>query len=56
MPDRELPSDTLLIIMICLAWPPGAVYLMKGCGSEVAICVALSMLLSVSLILPLPIV
>ncbi|KAI5200349.1 hypothetical protein E4T39_05751 [Aureobasidium subglaciale] len=44
MPDRELPVDTLLTIMICLVWPPGAVYIMKGCGSEVAICAGLTML------------
>ncbi|KAI5270890.1 hypothetical protein E4T47_05812 [Aureobasidium subglaciale] len=44
MPGRDFTTDTLVLVVLSMMWPPGAVYIMKGCGSEVAICVALMFL------------
>lgn len=51
MPRRDRPQDneTLLLLLIALIAPPIAVFMMRGCGHEVVICVVLGFLLLVFL-------
>ncbi|KAG9527965.1 hypothetical protein KCU93_g4718, partial [Aureobasidium melanogenum] len=46
MPRRDRPQDqeTLLLLLLALIAPPISVFMMRGCGHEVVICVVLGLL------------
>ncbi|KAG9914005.1 hypothetical protein KCV05_g13446, partial [Aureobasidium melanogenum] len=43
--DRAQDQETLLLLLVALIAPPFAVFMMRGCGHEVVICVVLGFLL-----------
>ena len=49
MPDKPQDQETLLLLIIALIVPAFSVFMMRGCGHEVVICILLGFLLFVSL-------
>lgn len=47
--DRAQDQETLLLLLVALIAPPISVFMMRGCGHEVVICVLLGFLLFVFL-------
>ncbi|KAG9653112.1 hypothetical protein KCU95_g6470, partial [Aureobasidium melanogenum] len=43
--DRAQDQETLLLLLVALIAPPISVFMMRGCGHEVVICVLLGFLL-----------